>query len=75
MAGRYFCLRCRFVPLQFRVLFINVVALCWSIFLLLRARKLAAASQQQQQQQAKGGAGQAADAAAQQEAAWAQKDE
>ena len=27
-----------FVPLNFRVLFINVVALCWSTFLLLQAR-------------------------------------
>ena len=28
----------RFVPLQFRVLFVNVVALGWSTFLLLRSR-------------------------------------
>lgn len=28
----------KFVPLQFRVLFVNVVALCWSIFLLVKAR-------------------------------------
>lgn len=28
----------KFVPIQFRVLFVNVVALIWSIFLLLRAR-------------------------------------
>jgi hypothetical protein len=31
----------KFVPLQFRVLFINCVALGWSIFLLLRARNMA----------------------------------
>ncbi|KAG2446540.1 hypothetical protein HYH02_008527 [Chlamydomonas schloesseri] len=29
----------RFVPLQFRVLFINLVALCWTTFLLLRAKR------------------------------------
>ena len=28
----------RFVPLKFRVLFVNLVALCWSTFLLLRSR-------------------------------------
>ncbi|GFR48060.1 hypothetical protein Agub_g9895 [Astrephomene gubernaculifera] len=28
----------RFVPLQFRVLFMNLVALLWTVFLLLRAR-------------------------------------
>jgi len=28
----------RFIPLQFRVLFINVIALFWSIFLILKAR-------------------------------------
>jgi hypothetical protein len=27
------------VPLKFRVLFINMVALCWSTFLLLQARR------------------------------------
>ena len=27
------------MPLQFRVLFINMVALCWTIFLLLRAKR------------------------------------
>uniref|UniRef100_A0A7S0N794 Peroxisomal membrane protein MPV17 n=1 Tax=Chlamydomonas leiostraca TaxID=1034604 RepID=A0A7S0N794_9CHLO len=46
----------RFVPLQFRVLFINCVALCWSIFLLMRARNMAglapAPAPQQQQQPA-----------------------
>ncbi|PNH04085.1 Peroxisomal membrane protein PMP22 [Tetrabaena socialis] len=29
----------RFVPLQFRVLFINFVALMWTIFMLLRAKR------------------------------------
>lgn len=29
----------RFVPLQFRVLFINVVALIWTTFLLLKAKR------------------------------------
>lgn len=28
----------RFVPLEYRVLFINLVALCWSTFLNVRAR-------------------------------------
>mmetsp|Transcript_59 Transcript_59/g.94 ORF Transcript_59/g.94 Transcript_59/m.94 type:complete len:225 (-) Transcript_59:1101-1775(-) len=34
----------KFVPLEFRVLFINMVALCWSTYLLLRARKMATAA-------------------------------
>ncbi|KXZ53212.1 hypothetical protein GPECTOR_7g1105 [Gonium pectorale] len=29
----------RFVPLQFRVLFINLVALCWTTFLLLSSKR------------------------------------
>ena len=34
----------RFVPLKFRVLFVNLVALCWSTFLLLRSRASAAST-------------------------------
>mmetsp|Transcript_24472 Transcript_24472/g.66785 ORF Transcript_24472/g.66785 Transcript_24472/m.66785 type:complete len:199 (+) Transcript_24472:2136-2732(+) len=42
-----------FVPVQFRVLFANVVALFWSIFLLQRAKKLANNTVKQKQEQDK----------------------